>query len=66
MSSGSLPISNAHVERLLRTVALMRKNALFVGSLEAGERYAALLTMALNCVLCDANPFEYLALQPPG
>lgn len=59
LASGSLPISNAHVERLLRTVALMRKNALFVGSLEAGERYAALLTMALNCLLCDANPFEY-------
>jgi len=54
-----VPISNAHVERLLRTVALMRKNALFVGSLDAGPRYAALLTMALNCALCGANPFDY-------
>ena len=59
LSDGRLPISNAHVERLLRTVALLRKNALFMGSLAAGPRYAALLTMALNCTLCGANPFVY-------
>lgn len=52
-----LPISNAHVERLLRTVALFRKNSLFAGSLEAGQRYAALLTLAVNCMLCGAYPF---------
>jgi transposase len=59
LANGHVPISNAHVERLLRTVALMRKNALFIGSLDAGPRYAALLTMALNCALCGANPFDY-------
>jgi transposase len=59
LDHGVLPISNAHVERLLRTVALFRKNSLFVGSLEAGERYAALLTLAVNCALCGANPFLY-------
>lgn len=59
LSHGHLPISNAHVERLLRCVALLRKNALFMGSVEAGSRYAALLTMALNCALCEANPFAY-------
>jgi hypothetical protein len=59
LRNGHVPISNAHVERLLRTVALMRKNSLFVGSLDAGPRYAALLTMALNCSLCEANPFAY-------
>jgi len=57
--NGILPISNVHVERLLRTVALFRKNSLFVGSLEAGERYAALLTLTINCTLCGANPFDY-------
>jgi hypothetical protein len=30
-----------------------------VGSLEAGERYAALLTLAVNCALIGANPFTY-------
>jgi transposase len=59
LSNGHVPISNAHVERMLRTVALMRKNTLFIGSLDAGPRYAALLTMALNCTLCGANPFAY-------
>jgi transposase len=54
-----LPISNAHVERLIRSVALFRKNSLFVGSIEAGERYAALLTLAVNCTLSSANPFLY-------
>lgn len=59
LDHGVLPISNAHVERLLRGVALFRKNSLFVGSLEAGERYAALLTLAVNCTLVGANPFTY-------
>jgi transposase len=59
LSNGILPISNAHVERLLRSVALFRKNSLFVGSLDAGKRYAALLTLAINCALCGANPFRY-------
>lgn len=59
LSDGLLPISNVHVERLLRTVALYRKNSLFVGSLEAGPRFAALMTLALNCALANANPYEY-------
>jgi transposase len=59
LGNGILPISNAHVERLLRTVALFRKNSLFIGAPDAGPRYAALLTLALNCVLCDVNPFDY-------
>lgn len=57
--NGMLPISNAHVERLLRAVALFRKNSLFVGSLEAGNRYAVLLTLAINCAIVGANPFDY-------
>jgi hypothetical protein len=59
LGNGILPISNVHVERLIRTVALFRKNSLFVGSLQAGGRYAALLTLAVNCALCGANPFAY-------
>lgn len=59
LDDGIVPISNAHVERLLRTVALYRKNSLFIGSPQAGPRYAALLTLALNCTLCGANPYDY-------
>lgn len=59
LRNGMLPISNAHVERLLRAVALFRKNSLFVGSIEAGQRYAIQLTLAVNCALVGANHFEY-------
>ena len=62
LQNGALPISNAHVERLLRTVALFRKNSLFVGSIDAGKRYATQLTLALNCVLAGANPFDYFVM----
>jgi len=41
-------------------VALFRKNSLFVDSLGAGERYATLLTVLLNCELAGANPHAYL------
>ena len=61
LSDGFLPISNAHVERQIRTVALFRKNSLFVGSLEAGKRYASLLTVMLNCLLVGANPYDYIS-----
>jgi hypothetical protein len=44
---------------LLRSVALFRKNSLFIGAPDAGPRYAALLTLALNCVLRGVNPFHY-------
>ena len=60
LDAGHLPISNAHVERQIRTVALFRKNSLGYGSLEAGERHAVLLTILLNCVLAGVNPHDYL------
>ena len=61
LEDGFLPISNAHVERQIRTVAICRKNSLFVGSLEAGERFSVLLTVMLNCMLVGANPYDYMA-----
>lgn len=60
LDDGRFPISNAHVERLLRVVSTFRKNSLFVGSLEAGVRYANLLTVLLNCELAGVNPYVYL------
>jgi transposase len=60
LDDGRFPISNAHVERLLRVVSTFRKNSLFVGSLDAGERYANVLTVLLNCELVGVNPYVYL------
>jgi hypothetical protein len=37
-------------------VSTFRKNSLFVGGLEAGERYVNLLTVLLNCELAGVNP----------
>lgn len=60
LEDGSLPISNGHVERQIRTAGLLRKNSLFYGSVEAGKRYAVLFTIVLNCVIVGANPYDYL------
>lgn len=48
-------------ERLLRTLALGRKNWLFVGHEEAGRNSAMLASVLATCVLHDVNPQDYLA-----
>lgn len=48
-------------ERLLRIVALGRKNYLFVGHEQAGKNSAMLASLIATCVLHDVNPQEYLA-----
>jgi hypothetical protein len=45
---------------LLRFVSTFRENSLFVGSLEAGERYVNLLTLLLNCEIVGVNPYVYM------
>lgn len=53
--------SNMISERLLRTIALGRKNYLFVGHEEAGKNLAKLCSIIATCTLHDINPTEYLA-----
>lgn len=48
-------------ERLLRLIALGRKNYLFVGHEQAGHHSAVLASLAVTCVMHDVNPQEYLA-----
>lgn len=48
-------------ERLLRIVALGRKNYLFVGHEQAGRNSAMLASLIATCVLHDVNPQAYLA-----
>lgn len=48
-------------ERLLRVIALGRKNYLFVGHEEGGENLAMLCSLIATCGLHDVNPAEYLA-----
>jgi transposase len=57
---GRLEIDNNPAERALRAVALGRKNWLFAGSDDGGERAAALYTLLGTAKLNDLNPESYL------
>lgn len=53
-------IDNNAAERAVRPIALGRKNWLFVGSRQAGERAAALMTLIESAKLCGHDPWAYL------
>lgn len=55
-----VPIDNNAAERAVRPIALGRKNWLFVGSRQAGERAAALMTLIESAKLCGLDPWAYL------
>lgn len=57
---GRLEMDNNTAERALRTVALGRKNWLFAGSDDGGERAAAIYTLIGTAKLNDLNPEAYL------
>ena len=57
---GRLEIDNNAAERALRAVALGRKNWLFAGSDDGGERAAAIYTLLGTAKLNDLNPESYL------
>ena len=44
-----IPIDNNAVERAIRPLAVGRRNSLFIGSPQAGERAAVLYTMVREC-----------------
>lgn len=55
-----MPISNNHVERAIRPVAIGRKNWLFCWS-EVGAKYAAIaFTLIESCKMNKINPWEYI------
>jgi transposase len=55
-----VPIDNNRSEAALRRVALGRKNFLFVGHAEAGERLAGLYSLVASCEANGVNPIAYL------
>ena len=60
-SDGRLSIDNNPAERALRTIAISRKNFLFLGSDEGGRRAAIIYTLAQSAKLNGLNPHAYLA-----
>lgn len=53
-------IDNNIAERAIRPLAIGRKNWLFVGSKEAGEAAAVILSLVQTCRSFEVNPREYL------
>jgi transposase len=60
LEKGEVEIDNNRVENAIRPTALGKKNYLFFGAPEAGERAAIFYTILENCKLEGINPQEYL------
>ena len=60
LDDSKLPLDNNMSERMLRLIALGRKNFLFVGNDDAGQNLAILQSLVSSCQLHDINPQEYL------
>ena len=60
LTEGALPLTNNHVERLLRTFVLDRKVWLFVGHDESARRTADALTVITTCRNLGIDPRRYV------
>jgi transposase len=60
LDDGVLEIDNNLIENLIRPSALGKKNFLFFGHPEAGERSAVIYTLLGCCRRHGVNPFDYL------
>lgn len=60
LDDGALPIDNNWVENQIRPIALGRKNWLFAGSLRAGQRAAAVMSLIHSARLNGHDAYAYL------
>jgi transposase len=60
ITDGTLEIDNNLIENAIRPSALGKKNLLFVGHPEAGERSAVIYTLLGCCRRHRINQFDYL------
>ncbi len=60
VDDGTLEIDNNLIENAIRPSALGKKNWLFVGHPEAGERSAVIYTLLGSCRRHGFNPFDFL------
>jgi len=61
LDDGRLPADNNWIENRIRPIALGRNNWLFAGSLRAGQRAAAIMSLIGSAKLNDLDPYAYLA-----
>ena len=59
LDDGRIEIDSNTVERAMRPIALSRKNALFCGSDEDGENWAAIASLIETCKLNSVEPQAY-------
>ncbi len=60
LGDGRIEMDSNSIERAMRPITLSRKNALFAGSDEGGERWAAIASLVETCKLNGVNPLTYL------
>jgi transposase len=60
IDDGRLPIDNNWIENQMRPIAIGRKNWLFAGSLLAGQRSAAIMSLIQSAKLNGHDPHAYL------
>jgi len=60
LQDGRLPIDNNAAERAIRSIAVGRKNWLFVGSETGGHTAAILMSFCATCRKLKINPWLYL------
>ena len=60
VDDGCLPIDNNWIENQIRPIAIGRGNWLFAGSLRAGQRAAAVMSLIQSAKLNGHDPYVYL------
>jgi hypothetical protein len=60
LADGRVEIDNNLVENAIRPTAIGKKNWLFIGAAEAGERSAIVYTIVESCRRREIDPFAYL------
>ena len=60
VEDGVLEIDSNLIENSIRPSAIGKKNFLFIGHPEAGERSAVIYTLLGSCRRHSINPFDYL------
>ncbi|WP_414707585.1 IS66 family transposase [Rhodoferax sp. UBA5149] len=60
LDAGQLPIDNNWIENQIRPIAIGRGNWLFAGSLRAGQRAAAVMSLIQSAKLNGHDPYAYM------
>lgn len=60
IDDGELPIDNNWVENQIRPIAIGRNNWLFAGSLRAGKRAAAVMSLIHSARINGLDPYTYI------